>query len=141
MCEIVNARSECMKLFKNYIIMGLMIIFTSFFSFQMVTLADGCAIFDAETWNFIWRIYNMIVIIGVILTVVLGLLDFTGAVTSQEDGALKKASGKFMKRVISIAVIFLLPVLITFILNIVPNGAIPGIEGDDPLCYNARNEG
>lgn len=130
-----------MKLLKNYIIMGVMIALVSFFGFQMITLADGCAMFDAETWDFIWRIYNMIVIVGVILTVVLGLLDFTGAVTSQEDGALKKAGGKFMKRVISIAIIFLLPVLITFILNIVPDGAIPGIEGDDPLCYNARSEG
>ena len=59
-----------------------------------------------------------IIQIGIpIILIVLGMLDFTKAVAVSEDGATKKAGIKFLKRLIAVVIIFLLPTLINFILS------------------------
>ena len=57
-------------------------------------------------------------------------MDFVGAVAASDDDALKKAFNHLMIRLVLCVVIFLLPVLIEFILQIINNHAID-------LCIDA----
>ena len=57
-----------------------------------------------------------ILISGVIFT---GLGDFMAAVTSNEEGSVFKAFGKFKTRIIACVILFLLPALINFALEFI----------------------
>ena len=49
----------------------------------------------------------------------LGVLDFTKAVASDDQDALKKAWGHFIKRLIAVIILFLLPLLMELIFDLV----------------------
>lgn len=66
-----------------------------------------------------------------IAVIVLGMLDFSKAVTSGEDNAMKKAWQSFIKRVIALGCLILLPFLVEFILDLIN---IPGLTNKNPLC-------
>ena len=92
---------------------------------------------------------NIIRIVVPILLIILGSVDF-GSVVLNDDGikfncrvatiirnddkdALKKATGKFVKRCIAAVAIFFVPIIVKTLLN------LPGIKGninlvDDPMC-------
>ena len=53
-----------------------------------------------------------------ILVIILGGIDFVKAIASDSDDELKKAGGRFVKRLIAAALIFLVPFLLEFILNV-----------------------
>ena len=56
--------------------------------------------------------YLILQVLAVALTVVLGMLDFGKAVWSNDQDLLKKASNKFIKRLVAMVVIILLPFII-----------------------------
>lgn len=64
------------------------------------------------------RIYKTMSLIAVIGAIILGVLDFLNAVSSDDDGALKKAWSKFIKRIVIVVLIILLPILLQFLLSI-----------------------
>jgi len=68
--------------------------------------------------NIIQDIFNIIMIVGPILAIVLGGFDFAKASLQSDEQALKKAGSNFTKRIIAAVLLFLLPLLITFILEI-----------------------
>ena len=51
------------------------------------------------------------------LVILLGILDFIKAITSDKDDEMKKAQGRFIKRLIVAALIFIVPFIIEFILD------------------------
>ena len=51
-----------------------------------------------------------------IVVIVLGILDFIKAIGSDKDDEMKKAQGKFIKRLISAALVFIVPLILEFIL-------------------------
>ena len=51
------------------------------------------------------------------LVIILSMLDFIKAIASQSDDEMKKAQGKFVKRLIVAALLFLLPFIINFMLK------------------------
>ena len=55
--------------------------------------------------------------IAPVLVIVLGILDFIKAIGSDKDDEMKKAQGRFMRRLIAAAIIFLVPFIIEFILT------------------------
>lgn len=51
------------------------------------------------------------------IVIVLGILDFIKAIASDKDDEMKKAQGRFIKRLIAAALIFIVPFIIEFILD------------------------
>ena len=72
----------------------------------------------AEIVEFITDLFNMVKWIALALGLVLGMLDFFKAVAASDDGALKKSATKFVKRLIGIVILFILPILLEYILDI-----------------------
>ena len=81
--------------------------------------------FDADMMDIISTIYKIIEFLAIILTIVLGMLDFAKGITSDDQDLIKKASKHFVKRLIICVVIFVLPLLID------PLEQLIGITGCD----------
>lgn len=84
---------------------------------------------DEELLKIISELWGIIQIVCPIIVLIFGGLDFGKAVMSEDKDALKKAGSTFMKRCIILVIIFLLPYLVRFALNIIGiNGEICGID-------------
>ena len=77
---------------------------------------DYCG-FSERLISFIGNILKWVKYIVPVIVIVLGILDFIKALSSDNDDAMKKAQGKFMKRLIAAALVFIIPLIIEFILN------------------------
>jgi hypothetical protein len=73
---------------------------------------------SSEIIAFIYNILKWLKYIAPVLVIILGILDFIKALAAQDDDAMKKAQGRFVKRLIAAALLFLLPLIIDYILNI-----------------------
>ena len=70
------------------------------------------------------NIFKWVKYIAPVLVIILSILDFIKAIASQNDDEMKKAQGRFVKRLISAALLFLVPFIIEFALdafNLVPD--------------------
>ena len=84
---------------------------------------DSCAELFADDdgkklLSILKKIYNLIRIAIPTLLIGLGILDFAKAIFSGDEDKMKKAQEKFIKRVIIGVCIFLIPTIISFILEI-----------------------
>ena len=52
-----------------------------------------------------------------VIVIVLGILDFIKAIAADKDDEMKKAQGRFVKRLIAAALIFIIPFIIEFVLG------------------------
>lgn len=52
-----------------------------------------------------------------VIVIVLGIIDFIKAIATGKDDELKKAQGSFIKRLVSAALVFIIPLIIEFILS------------------------
>lgn len=76
-------------------------------------------------------LFNLIKIIVPVLLIVFGCLDFVSAIFSGDDGNMKKAQAKFIKRVVIAVGIFLVPSILKLLLTVA--GTVwPSISAD--LC-------
>ena len=66
----------------------------------------------------IQKLLNFVQIIGPLLVVILSSIDFAQVIIKSDDEAMAKATKKLTTRLILAAVLFLLPSLVTFLLNI-----------------------
>lgn len=64
------------------------------------------------------KIYKTICLVTVAVVIILGILDFMKAISSDDDSALKKAASTFIKRVTIVIILVILPILLQFILTI-----------------------
>ena len=82
-------------------------------------LLDGAAdcqdIIDAEVWDFLQQIFNVIKYAGPLLCLILSVSDFVKAAASQDKDALVKAAKTTGKRVVYALVLFFIPTLINFL--------------------------
>lgn len=67
--------------------------------------------------NWINNIIKWVKYIVPVLVIVLGILDFMKAIGADKDDEFKKAQGKFVKRLIAAALIFIVPLILGFILE------------------------
>lgn len=70
--------------------------------------------------NVLFMVYNVLKwakYIAPILVIVLSILDFIKALAAQSDDEMKKAQGKFIKRLVVAALLFLIPLIINFVLK------------------------
>ena len=52
-----------------------------------------------------------------VIVILMGILDFIRAVATDKDDGMKKAQGRFVKRLIAAALIFVVPFILKFILE------------------------
>lgn len=83
---------------------------------------DECRdLFSDEFIGGVNKFLSIVRMVVPILLVVLGILDFTKAIFSSSEDAMKKAQAKFIKRIIAAIIVFLLPVLVNLLLDIANN--------------------
>ena len=74
-------------------------------------------------------VFHVIKYVAIIILLVLSAMDFLSATASKDEDSLKKAVNKFIIRLILCVVIFLLPTLLQFILQIIfDNASMCGIN-------------
>jgi hypothetical protein len=78
----------------------------------------GCSLFSEEFIEFMQLMLNYIRIAGLVLTVVLSVMDYTKAIFSNEDNSNSKTNKRFSTRLIVLALLFLIPAVLTFILKL-----------------------
>lgn len=78
-----------------------------------------CSIFDNDMIELTKKIIGYIQIGTVFLALVLGILDFVGAIGSDKDNAFKDAGKKFLKRLVAVALVFLVPAILGIILSFI----------------------
>ncbi|MBS7020330.1 MAG: hypothetical protein KH135_00440 [Firmicutes bacterium] len=79
----------------------------------------GCEIISDDLLDFLAEIYHLIRGVAIVATIFLGILDFMKATASHDADALKKAGNKFMKRIIVLAILIMLPYLIEFVMSLI----------------------
>lgn len=77
--------------------------------------ADCEDIIDAEVWEFLQQVFNVIKYAGPILCLILSVFDFIKATASQDKDALVKAAKTTGKRVVYALILFFVPTLINFL--------------------------
>lgn len=96
--------------------------------------ADDCSgLLTQEAADLIKEVIGYVRIGVPILLIVLCSSDFVSVITSQDDNAMKKASGRIVKRFIAAAAFFFVPLIVELILGI---DAIKNSLNlvDDPTC-------
>ena len=88
----------------------------------------GCEVIPDEIREWIQDALNLVKYVALVLVIVLGVLDFIQAAASGEADKVKKAGNSFLKRIIAVVVLFLLPVIVELVLNLVE------IYGADSTC-------
>lgn len=123
---------------KNTIISQLIIIASVFFVNTMdvkaaTEIAPGVSqpIQCSDLGNLPQEIFNLLLIVGGVMTLLLGGVDIAKAVIASDQTAIKKSYKSLMTRIIALAILFLLPQLVEMILNIggidIFENGIPGI--------------
>ncbi len=97
------------------------------------SITDFCAYLRNSTGitGFIKTALNIVSYVAMALAIILGILDFIKAISSNEDNGLKKAFGTFMKRVVAVILIFCANLIVIFIINLIP---IRGVNADKAIC-------
>ena len=67
--------------------------------------------------SMVYNVLKWLKYIAPALVIIFTMLDFIKAIASQNDDDMKKAQGKFVKRLIVAALLFLLPLIINFLLQ------------------------
>lgn len=83
---------------------------------QVEKTCDG--IIGKELLDFINKIFRWIQILAPIFVVIMGGIDFAGAILQDDKDSLKKASSKFIKRLIIAVALFFIPLILSFLLNV-----------------------
>lgn len=110
---------------KNVIFMFLFFVGTFFVlnitvaNASMVSLLDVATeceeVIDAEVYEFLQQIFNVIKYAGPLLCLVFSVIDFVKAAASQDKDALTKAGKTTGKRVVYALILFFIPTLINFL--------------------------
>ncbi len=95
----------------------------------------ACGILPPEFVDKIVRYLNIIKYAGVILAIAFGMLDLTKSILSDDADANNKAIKNLTKRLIAAAVIFIIPLILQFVLNVVEIG---GVNTDNPFCIKTN---
>lgn len=80
--------------------------------------SSGCGVFSGEMKDFLNTVLWYIRIGAVVLAIILSLVDYIKAASGSDDKSMSAANKKFMTRVMLVAVLFLVPVLLEFVLNL-----------------------
>lgn len=99
--------------------------------FQPGGVQSGCEVIPESIRKWINNILNIIKYVALALVIALGALDFMKAAGSGEADAMKKAGQSFIKRLVAVVVLFLVPVIVELILNLIN---LYGVNPDNINC-------
>ena len=91
---------------------------------------EGCNVVPEEIQKWIRISLNFVKYVALVLVVVLGTIDFIKAAGSGEPDAMKKSGQSFIKRVVAVIILFLLPMLVELILHLI------NLYGATDDCFN-----
>lgn len=81
------------------------------------SLNNGECGFSERLLAWISNILRWIKYLAPVIVIVIGILDFIKAISSDKEDEIKKAQGRFIKRLIAAALIFIIPLIIEFVLD------------------------
>lgn len=80
-------------------------------------MVEGCGLVPKEVADEISKVLYLAIVAAFVLTIILGIKDFIGAVTGAKDDGMKKAWKNFIRRIVALALLLLLPLLVKFVLT------------------------
>ena len=83
----------------------------------IVRMVESDCPISSSIIGFVYNILKWAKYIVPALVIILSMLDFIKAIASQSEDDMKKAQGKFIKRLIAAALLFLGPLIINFMLK------------------------
>lgn len=90
-----------------------------------------CGTFGNEMINWIIKIFKYVRYGLPAILIILSVMDFIKAITQEDDSKMKEAQKRFIHRLIAIALLFVIPFLLNFVLRIFN---IPGLDAKNPFC-------
>lgn len=81
--------------------------------------------------NWIFKIIRIIRYTLPPLMIILSVLDFIKAISEDDENKVKEATKRFFRRLIAVALLFVIPFIINFILHMFN---IPGLDASNPFC-------
>lgn len=106
-------------------------------------LSAGCGFISDELYEKLDYILDIIKIAAPLLAIGLGMLDFVKVIAAGDaDKEMKAAFNRFSRRLIAAALLFIIPAVLSLILNIFLHNE-PGYDEDNPFCnlvdYESKN--
>ena len=96
---------------------------------------DPCAIISGDIQQLLHTVFLFISVAGIIILIVMTIISVVKVITASEDDALSNFLKGLWKRIICLIILLLLPVIVTFLIQVVDGGgAIWGVNSDNPLC-------
>lgn len=77
-----------------------------------------CNVISTDLQSFLQTIIDYIRIAGIVLAVIFGILDYIKAIFGTDEKSMAKANKNFMTRLIAVALLFLIPSILTFVLGL-----------------------
>ncbi len=97
--------------------------------------SDPCDLITGDIQKLLHKIFFGISVAGIIILVVMTAISLAKVITASEDEALRNFFKGLWKRLICLIILLLLPMIVTFIIQLVNNVAPSlGIKSDNPLC-------
>ncbi len=84
---------------------------------EFITGDIDCSIFNGDFGKILKQVLDITRFAGPVLTIVLSIMDYIKALASQSQEDIKKANGRFIKRLIISVLIFIVPTLLEILLN------------------------
>ena len=97
--------------------------------------SDPCDLITGDIQVLLHKIFFGISVGGIIILVVMTAISLAKVITASEDEALRNFFKGLWKRIICLIILLLLPMIVTFVIQVVNNVAPSlGIRSDNPLC-------
>lgn len=90
-----------------------------------------CGSLGNKIVNWIFRIIRIVRYGLPAIVIILSILDYIKALSSEDEGEMKKVNKRFMIRILAVALLFIVPFILDFILKIFN---IPGLSSTNPFC-------
>lgn len=91
---------------------------TDLYNYRLPDANPNACNFSSRLVAWIMKIVEWVRYIIPILLIVLSIMDFIRAISSESDDDIRKAGGRFVKRLIVASLIFVLPLLLEFLLGV-----------------------
>lgn len=79
---------------------------------------NPCGVISTDLKEFLQTIIDYIRIAGIALAVILGILDYIKVIFGSDEKSMAKANKNFSTRLIAVALLFLIPAILTFVLGL-----------------------
>lgn len=117
--EYSDSRKDCIKQCLNLdITLNEFKEGTDLYNYRLPDATPNACNFSSRLVAWIMKVVEWVRYIIPILLILLSIMEFIKAVSSDEEDAIRKTGGRFVKRLIVAALIFILPLLLEFLLGI-----------------------